>query len=80
MNKTERNPENAFFFEQNKKSSGKAEGFLWWRRPDLNRLPRQCECRALPGELRPHNRSNCITNIFVLQVNFVVFSPKDIYL
>ena len=28
MNKTERNPENAFFFEQNKKSSGKAEGFF----------------------------------------------------
>ena len=26
----------------------------WWSRGDLNPRPRQCECRALPTELRPH--------------------------
>ena len=27
---------------------------MWWRRSDSNRLPLQCHCSALPGELRPH--------------------------
>ena len=52
---------------------------LWWRRPDLNRLPRQCECRALPGELRPHNRCNCITKKARLQVKFCLLKVKDIF-
>ena len=26
----------------------------WWSAGDSNSLPRQCECRALPGELAPH--------------------------
>ena len=52
---------------------------LWWRRPDLNRLPRQCECRALPGELRPHNRCNCITKKARLQVKFCLLKAKDIF-
>ncbi|MDN5332380.1 MAG: hypothetical protein PWP45_1605 [Tepidanaerobacteraceae bacterium] len=27
----------------------------WWRRWDLNPRPLQCECSALPAELRPHS-------------------------
>lgn len=26
---------------------------MWWSAADLNRSPRQCECRALPDELAP---------------------------
>src|SRR4029079_1348151 len=30
----------------------------WWSRTGSNRRPQQCDCCALPTELRPHSRGN----------------------
>ena len=39
----------------NKKRTYGSFMICWWSAGDSNSSPRQCECRALPDELAPHN-------------------------
>ena len=46
----------------------------WWRRWDSNPLPLQCECSALPGELRPRI-TGLVPCFFKYQLSVVYDGP-----
>jgi hypothetical protein len=49
---------------------------MWWRRGDSNPRPLQCDCSALPTELRPRKQATMrVYPAAQLRVNFGQMAP-----